>query len=147
MFNKFYTLLFICVIVFLGCDSPIENGIGPCVHTYKEPILMIESASSSFNNTPIESLTIKNILIDSVAINLDILTSESSKNVVISDSTLTCTLPCGFGTEPGSYSFDVAANGYKDVAISSKAEYQTSGGNCPSYSTDGQKLDVVLPKN
>lgn len=147
MLNNIYCLSIIIAIVSLGCDAPIYEGMGPCVHIYKEPILMIESASSAENSTPIESLIIKNISIDSVGVNLDLLTSESSENVVISDSTLICTLPCGFGTQSGTYNFDVTAENYKDVSVSIKTDYQTSGGNCPSFSTDGNKIDVVLSKN
>ena len=44
---KFIIIIFVTFII-LSCND--DNGIGPCVHTYKEPILNITSLRDTVNS-------------------------------------------------------------------------------------------------
>jgi hypothetical protein len=127
--------------------SPRENYVGPCVHMFGDPILTIESVSSTENGAPISTINLFDIKIDNVSRNPLFLAQEMSENITVVDSVLNCTIPCGFGTEDGTYQFTVSAEGFSDSTFTILSEYNTFVGGCPSSSSDGTRMSFSLRVN
>jgi|AntRauTorcE11897_2_1112592.scaffolds.fasta_scaffold40294_2 hypothetical protein len=131
------------VLLIYSCE-PTGSSIGPCVHTYEEPVLTIQSVSSAETGNKISTLEIFNVKIDNVSGNPASLIDEVSENISVEDSILICTIPCGFGTMEGTYEFAVKADGFKDSIIYKSAQYNKLEGGCPSSSSDGTKISFSL---
>lgn len=94
----------------LSCNI---NQVGPCVHTYREPVLTIQRAIDASGNG------VATVLLDSLSLDgrplgppFGLVTIEPAFRITADSSVLTCSLPCGFGTEPGRYEFRTFAPGY-----------------------------------
>ncbi|MCL5738613.1 MAG: hypothetical protein M1303_08275 [Bacteroidetes bacterium] len=128
------------VVTQLSCNG---NQIGPCVHIYKEPILHIESVQNSKTGAGILTITLTNIMIDTLEANLLSLIAES-KGVAVLDSCLVCNPPCSFGTQGGDYYFKVTATGYRDTVITCHPSYSIVHGGCPSSSDGGLRINIAM---
>ena len=137
--------------ILIACDQLKEdNQIGPCVHTYEDPVLHIKSVKNRNTGTDISKIQIHSLKKDGSPINIDstssvyLIQASNGYNVTIRDSTLVCSIPCGFGFDEGSYQFVVATDGYRDTIISVNAKYAVSKGGCPSSNSGGSQINIQL---
>jgi hypothetical protein len=137
-----------CLFIFLltsNCESPGNGNLGPCVHFYEDPILLIESISDAESGDSISQTNIFDVYIDSVKQNLSSLIRDSSQNVSIEDSVISCQTPCGFGTHDGHYQFTVNTTSYETKTQSIKnVDYNEFEGGCPSRSYGSTTLQFEL---
>ena len=137
---NFTSILLVLSAILIGCQS----NIGPCIHNYEDPILTIQSVYSAENGDEINIVKISDVKIDNVSRALSSFDNDVSNNIVVDDSLLICTIPCGFGIEVGTYEISFSADGYRDSTISTTAKYNKSKGGCPSSSSDGTKRSFSL---
>ena len=128
----------VSIVLMLGSVAGCKVGgtIGPCVHTYEDPVLHIQSVTNAQTGQSVQALQILQVLLEGQKQDSQILKAVSF-NVTVMDSTLLCGLPCGFGTEAGIYTLTVAARGCRDTTISLPAKYAVLKGGCPSSSSGG----------
>lgn len=120
-------------LLLIGCESPGDANAGPCVHFYEDPILLIESISDAKSGDQISQVNIYDVYIDSVKQDLSSLVTDSSQNVSVEDSVISCQTPCGFGTQNGSYRFTVDTKNYQTKTLSiEQVSYDNFEGGCPS---------------
>lgn len=132
-------------LLIISCESPGDAEVGPCVHFYEDPILLIESISDAESGNQIPQVNIYDIYIDSVKQDLSSLVSDSSQNVSVEDSVISCQTPCGFGTQDGSYRFSVDANNYQTKTLSiEQVEYENFEGGCPSRNYGSTTMQFEL---
>lgn len=135
---KKFIIVFTVFTLFIGCQSNVE----PCTDTYKEPIFSVTGATSTGTADSLYFVKISNVTIDSVKVDPITLTEEISNNVVVKDSILECTIPCGFGTKEGLYEFTFSTENHFDLTITAPVGYIKEDENCPSRNSDGE--DYVL---
>ena len=117
---------------------------GPCYVGYDDPVLTIASATDGVSSAPIAQLTISNISVDGIAIDLRTVTVPIS-NAQVTGNSVRCTVPCGFSTQQGTYSATLSAVGYQPAALAVAASYQTvTGGGCPAIYSGGKHTSVIL---
>lgn len=143
--------ILILSFIFISCDQFKEdNQIGPCVHTYEDPVLHIKSVKNKNTGTDILEIQIHSLQKDGIPIKVDSTSSayliQASKgyNVTIRDSNLVCGIPCGFGFDEGSYQFVVSADGFRDTIIAVNAKYAVFKGGCPSSNSGGSQINIQL---
>ncbi len=138
---SFCILLLLSGIVRPGC-KPNEN-VGPCSHTYEDPVLHIQSVINAQTGRSVQALNILQVFRNGQQeTSLSLL--SVSYNVTMIDSTLLCGLPCGFGTQAGTYSLAVAAKGCRDTTITFEANYAVFRGGCPSSNSGGTKVSFQM---
>lgn len=126
-----------------GGDGP--ETAGPCVHSYGEPSLIIESAQDATTTTALPILTLSSIQLDGAPFDTSVLAKEV-KNVKIVAGGLECTVPCGFSTKQGAFTFTASATGYAAKQVGATAAYASSTGGCPSSQTGGKRIAVMLSR-
>jgi hypothetical protein len=141
---KRISVFIILPMLLTACGGGTELALaGPCIHNLLEPILLIDSATVTGSALAIETISLETISIDGVTPDLIVLAS-GSKGIQVSGPTLTCKTPCGFGGTQGNYSMRVQAAGFRPLQLSAAARYATLIGGCPSSSTGGTHINVVL---
>ena len=131
--------------VFINCAEIFDSGsVGPCVHSYEDPVIHIQSIKNAKSGLEITEFVIKEITIDSIGTNLRILTLSPSYSTVYLDSSLFCTIPCGFGVQEGVYKFKISAPNYIDTIVTINAKYSMFKGGCPSSNSGGTKVGYLL---
>lgn len=133
----------ILAVLLVSCDETVDRRVGPCVHVYEEPILHIESVRNAQTGAHITSITLSDVRVDAVRQYPAVLVAESRRMTVV-DSVLVGNPPCGFGTQPGLYTFRVSASGFRDTVVAFIASYSTNRGGCPSSSTGGSRVGIDL---
>jgi hypothetical protein len=128
------------------CGCPVSPGYGPCVHTYREPILNIVAAMDARSNAPIHSFVIHEVRMDGIKQDFYFLLAESYGVKAQGDS-LVCQVPCGFGSEEGNYTFTVTAEGYPAQVRGYEGHYSIFHGGCPSYNDGGARVTLRLQKD
>ena len=126
-----------------GCDKTKDGSTGPCLHTYEDPVIHIDSVINAQTGQQILAFKILNVTRDGYK-EQPFLLKIISYNVVLYDSALVCNTPCGFGTGEGSYALWVSASGYRDTTISVKAKYAIFKGGCPSSNSGGTQFSFRL---
>jgi hypothetical protein len=128
--------------LFLSCDE--EGWIGPCVHTYKEPILHITSIRDSSTNEFINFVKLRNLEINGSK-QFGSFLLQKSYSIVAGDSLFYCNVPFGFGIDNGTYEFTLEAEGYppKRVKIEDVG-YSILEGGCPSYNDGGKRVELFI---
>lgn len=142
LFPVVWTLLYItsCVDGIINDD---RDDIGPCEHTYKEPILNVTSVRNAANEQLIRFVKLRELKIDGIL--YPTFPVFHSSSVVASDSIFYCNPPFGIGSQAGTYEFIIEADGFiaKKIMIEN-VDYSISGGGCPSYNDGGKKVDIYL---
>ncbi len=141
---KLVNVIFIFFLINSCEPTNLGSTVGPCVHTFEEPVLTIKSVSSTVTGNAISSVEIFEIKIDSLSGYPASLIDEISNNISVKDSILICTIPCGFGIMEGLYEISISANGYRDLTLSTLAKYDELNGGCPSSSSGGQSISFSL---
>lgn len=125
-------------------QSPVMDA---CLVTHTEPIVLITSATDTVSQQSLGTITLSNLQVNGMAVDLAALTATSF-GVTVSGSSLQCTLPCGFSSMEGKYSFMAVAPGYQAAAVTVDAHYSTkSGGSCTLTLSGGTKVAVGLKPN
>lgn len=135
-------ILILTIFSFLSCDK--DGGIGPCIHTYKEPIINIISIQDTLKNTYLSSVKLYNLKINGYEQNSEILL-DISYSIILDDSLYNCNIPFGFGTEEGKYEFIIEAENYdpKQITIEN-VSYSVFNGGCPSYNDGGKRVQLYI---
>ncbi|MGN8224236.1 hypothetical protein [Gracilimonas sp. BCB1] len=133
-------ILFTVFTVFISCQPNVE----PCKDTYKEPIFSVTGATSTGTTDSLYFVKISNVKIDSLKIDPISLTEEISNNIVVKDSIMECTIPCGFGTKKGLYEFTFSAEGHFDLTITAPVDYRKGDENCPSRNSNGESYVLAM---
>lgn len=130
----------------VSCDADSSsNGIvGPCVHKYEDPIVHIQSITNRRTSQPVTAFRITKIRQEGNDQNLQFLKQIMSFNIEFRDSTLYCTTPCGFGTNPAMYAMSISAQGFRDTVILVDASYAIFEGGCPSRNAGGTRISFQL---
>jgi hypothetical protein len=141
---KICALLCVSCLLFWGCEKAKDGGtIGPCVHTYEDPIIHVDSVTNAQNGSLISTFQIREIIKDGNRVQPEYIKIVSS-NVAVYDTMLVCNLPCGFGTDEGVYTLKVSAIGYRDTTVSIKAKYAVFKGGCPSSNSGGTRFSFKM---
>lgn len=114
--NRLYILA--AIVILEGCTSeilPPDNG--PCVHEHRDPVLKVEHVTSVMINESIDPIILSNISIDNNSLPLIYYSGSPLKNISFQDTSMVCTVPCGFGIDSGTYEFKVSAEGYLDSTV------------------------------
>lgn len=141
--NRLYILA--AIVIFVGCTSeilPPDNG--PCVHEYRDPVLKIEHVTSVMRNESIDQIILNSISIDNNSLPLTYYSGSPLKNISFQNTSMVCTVPCGFGIDSGTYEFKVSAEGYLDSTVTVTAHYDIFEGGCPSYNDNGTEISIGL---
>ena len=143
MKNSFkYILIIIVILCFLSCNE--DNGIGPCVHTYKEPILNITSLRDTVNYNHPRFIILRELKINgSKQFGANPLLESYA--IVADDSIFYCNIPFGFGVKEGKYEFIIEAEGFQPKQITiENVSYSVFEGGCPSYNDGGKRVELVI---
>jgi len=129
----------------LGCR---EFGAGGCSHEYRDPLLVLRAAQDSVKARAIARVGVSDITIGNRVVPLTyLMQSLPISRVTLSNDTLWCDVPCGFGNEEGVWRFAVSATGYRSQTMRVDAQYRHFDGGCPSYSEGSVIFAVRLAPN
>ena len=138
------------VVVWLGaammtaCGGGGSESIGTaCTLEIDEPVLTLRTAANINTGAPIAELRISNIQFGGVALD-PAAAAIRSKNLTVSAGGLVCSVPCAFGSNEGTFSFTVSAQGFQAKDYSVKASFATKSLECPAHLGNGTKIDVLL---
>jgi len=137
---------FFIVIAFLSfysCEDE-KNLVGPCEHTYNEPILNITSIRDTINNKYPTFVILRELKINGNPQSIPLILSNSY-SVVANDSVYYCNVPFGFGVEDGTYQFIIEAEGFQPKLINiENVNYSIFKGGCPSYNDGGKRVEINI---
>jgi hypothetical protein len=141
---KCYTFIVVLCLLFWNCEK-VKDGdtIGPCVHTYEDPVIHIDSVTNAQNGSLISTFQILEIIKDGYR-EQPAYMKIVSNNVAVYDTMLVCSLPCSFGTDEGKYSLKVSAVGYRDTTVSVNAKYAVFKSGCPSSNSGGTRFSFKM---
>jgi hypothetical protein len=132
------------VLFLITCGYPVENA-GPCVHTYKEPILHVSSVKDAKTNLELDKVYFYSIKINNYDTPVSQIEMDEYHNIEFFDTVMVCTVPFSFGIASGDYQFNTAIEGYKEKINSIKdVEYSIKEGGCPSYEDGGLQIELIL---
>ena len=126
-----------------GDDDPPPLA-GPCVDEIREASLIIVAARDTVSAAPIPVLTLGRLTVNGVPVDLSTFLTSVSSNARIVGSAVECTVPCGLGVLQGAHVFTASAPGHGETTITVQGGYSVHGGTCPSYSTGGMRISILL---
>lgn len=134
--------ILILLALITGCGEEVG---GPCVHRYEDPVLAIDEVRSTSGHG-IDSVLLGKFRIDGTPVDAEMLTrTDAAYGVqVTSAGELRCDVPCGFGTEEGSYVFEVEAEGHESKQVDVVAAYDEFSGGCPSSNSGSTVIELDL---
>jgi len=143
MINLLKIVLVVSIIFFLlSCEE--GNGVGPCVHTYDEPILNITSVVDTVNYNHPRFVILRELKINGSR-EYGAFPLMVSYGIVVNDSIFYCNIPFGFGVEEGKYEFIIEAEGFPQKQITiENISYSVSEGGCPSYNDGGKRVELII---
>jgi len=142
MYKKINNLLPLFALIMFSCNPMSDCCMsGPCVHEFREPVLIIESAEDA-ENQPIDAVILSDITFNGNEISLQYLMTLMTENIQVEDDRATCTIPCGFGIEDGTYAFTAWSTDTEPKDFNVEATYGSGTGGCPSFSDDGTRLSL-----
>lgn len=128
-------------VLSVGC----EPGGGPCIHTYRDPVLAITAARDSASGARIASILVTDVAFGGRSQPVGSLLGLAFGASTRSD-TLVCGIPCGFGTSEGQYTFSATAPGYAVAQVSVNARFARFDGGCPSSNSGSTEISVSLSR-
>jgi len=138
---KFIIVIFFTFII-LSCNE--DNGIGPCVHTYKEPILNVTSLRDTANYNHPRFIILRELKINGSK-EYGAYPLMESYGIVGNDSIYYCNIPFGFGVEEGKYEFIIEGEGFQPKQITiENVSYSVFDGGCPSYNDGGKRVELII---
>lgn len=136
--------LFLIAPFFLfGCE---DTGSGFCQHINDDPVLAITAASDSVSGEAIAALRLVELAVaaDEEFEEYFTMTNPPAYNISREGSVYHCTVPCGFSSAVGRYSFGIVADGYQRRNVSVEADYEEFIPGCPSRSRGSTEISVTL---
>lgn len=142
--KKSFKIILIIIVIFCFLSCHEENGIGPCVHTYKEPILNITSISDTVNYNHPRFIILRELKINgSKQFGSNPLLESYA--IVADDSIFYCNIPFGFGVEEGKYEFIIEAEDFQPKQITiENVSYSVFDGGCPSFNDGGKRIELNI---
>ena len=138
-------ILLVCIICG-ACKEIAPPIIGPCEHRYLDPIIEITKVTDAKTGQSISAFKITHVEIEGNQTDLHHLLHGESFNSLLYDSTVYCSIPCGFGAQEGEYQLMVSALGYQDTTIIFNATYKKFEGGCPSSSSGSTIISFEMTK-
>lgn len=126
-----------------GGGDETESVGCPAIVLAAEPSLIIASVQNAVSSAPVQTVVLSDIKRDGMSHFLGLLPREAS-NVRVVGNTVECTVPCGFATSEGAFTFTVAAAGYLPRQVAAQGAYSSSIGTCPPSLTGGKRISVNL---
>jgi len=125
-----------------GEEEPI---FGPCVVISNDPVITIAAATTSASAaSSVPTLFLGQLTYNGLQLEPSLMTSPPASNVRSVGAALECTVPCGFGSSPGSYSFSASAPGMAASSVSVNASYARFKGGCPAFYSGGASISLRL---
>jgi hypothetical protein len=141
---KEHGTLVVLVVGALGVACAGDR-LGPCVHTYREPILLISSVRSGANGTALGTVYIDSLTLQHGFSPEREWSTREYERLTFEGDRYRCEVVCGFGDEAGTYRFRVSAPGHTPMRVTVDAEYREFHGGCPSWNDRGTRTALVLP--
>jgi hypothetical protein len=130
------------LVLTFGCQ---EFGAGPCIHTYRDPVLAITAATNAATGARIAPLFITGVTVGGQVQPVSYLLTTTF-GVRAQGDTIICDVPCGFGTSEGAYGFTASAPGYAARAITVNARFARFDGGCPSFNAGSTETSISLAR-
>ncbi|WP_111641123.1 hypothetical protein [Marinimicrobium alkaliphilum] len=140
----------------VGCGSD-DNGFGPCVHNYLEPIITLERVIGTPAGTELSQVTLSDFSLGGIPFSAQELCPDMPtgmsyppiggiycENATPEDDVLICDLPCQFGNSDGDYEFTLTAEHYAPKTVEVQPEYAVFEGGCPSWNDEGSRYTFEL---
>jgi hypothetical protein len=142
--NDMNLLKIVITVSIIFCLLSCDNGVGPCVHTYNEPILNITSLRDTVNYNHPRFVILRELKINGSK-EYGAYPLTKSYGIVENDSIFYCNIPFGFGVEEGKYEFIIEAEGFppKQITIEN-VHYSVFEGGCPSYNDGGKRVELII---
>lgn len=128
-----------------------EQVILPCYQTSEvgERILEIRRITNSASGAPVSTAMFSDFIVNGHEFFADgaARTGGGSGAEVVSPSTIRCSTPCKFGTEPYRYGFLVSADGFKSKRVEFPADWmnkEESGDGCQVVVSGATVVEIVL---
>lgn len=130
----------------IGGSRDTIARLGYCYHTFRDPVIRLESAIDSRTKRRVPRLTLDQFSLNGAAIPMPArLTRDPfAYNATVDGARVICRLPCGFGFEEGLYRFQARAQGYRAQIVETEARYKRNLGSCPSTSEGSSVVAVIL---
>jgi hypothetical protein len=132
--------LVLSAIVFASCDT----GGGPCIHTYRSPIVEVRAARQAGSSAAIARVVLRGLAWNGVALDPSQMTYPPAHGVVVEGDSILCDVPCGFATQDGEYTATVTAPGFRPKSLAVTARYALGHGGCPSWNDGGTEVEIEL---
>jgi hypothetical protein len=129
-------------VLTVGCQ---EFAGGPCVHTYRDPVLAVTRATDGATGARIAPLFLTAVTVGGQAPGVSYLLTTAFGARAQGD-TIVCDVPCGFGTSEGRYGFTASATGYAPRLITVDARFARFDRGCPSSNAGSTETSVSLPR-
>ena len=134
---------FLAAAAVAGCggSSSDEQLANFCGETeYRDPLLKITSVVNAETRTPLPEVLFSGFSLDgspTIAI-------YPGENMAPVAGGLRCTVPCGFGIDPGRYGFSVSAVGYTATVVSIPAAFKTKVEGCVTQFSGSTEVALEL---
>jgi hypothetical protein len=157
-------LVAVAVVAALANASCADRGAGACaaVVGYEEPVLTIDSAAGP-DGRPVDTLALSRVRLDGQPIAGSLrdavrsgrpwtpgtATTDADLHLglaVAPDGSLSCRVPCGFGSNPGEITFTASAPGGLVATEHVSAEFDTRSSGCTVTFGGGTHVDLRLSR-
>lgn len=135
------------VLLAAACGGGGAGGagpVGPCLHEYRSAVLEIVAAHVTGSETPVTRLVLRDVERNGAALPVHGLVLGPAHGLAVAGDALTCDVPCGFGTDDGTWTFTAEGAGLPARSMEVHARYAEHGGGCPSYDDGGTHVTIVL---
>lgn len=124
-----------------ACDG---GAIDPCVDGEPSAVLEIAAVRDPATGASGAALSLSDIMIDGVAIDTAIVRTNLLRHVERTATGIACTVPCSFGEQPGTYTFDVHSPGFYPGRAAVVASYSNAPAGCAASHGDPTRFTVRL---
>lgn len=136
-------LLAVPLLALQACGGGSQSMAGPCVHTYVEPIVLLDKVAVEGETGSISRVVIADVQRDGQPVSLQF---EVNSGIEDTAQGLVCTLPCGLGNTEGTYTFQVTASGFAPRVVTVNARYAVFQAGCPSSNDGGTHVSAALKR-
>ena len=121
-----------------ACDRSV---VEPCSGTSTKPIVQIAEARNASTGALLPKILITNPMLDGAPLD-PALTFVS--NIERAGSGFFCTIPCLFGSKPGTYTFTASAQSFYQAPIQVVASYTNIPAGCPATHGSPARVSLAL---
>jgi hypothetical protein len=124
-----------------ACDrTPLE----PCAGTAAKPILEITSARNAASGAPLSAISITDPVHNGVPLDTALLRTNLVWNLARTSRGFLCTLPCRFGSTPGTYTFNASTQSFYPTRVEIVANYTGIPSGCPASHGVATRIHLAL---